>query len=146
MHSGTNFIQIARPGYPIEPHSKSSHGKSMKNRSWIFLFSLSLFLLPLSAETWTLKEGTSLEARLLSFQRGTVILQARDGGKLLYQIEKFIEEDQERIRSLFPGGERKKDPEGPEPKKVPNQSKKSPDPPPRLKLIRLLNPCLGWPI
>lgn len=69
--------------------------------SLLVLFSLSLVFTCL-AETWTLREGQTLEAELLSYRRGTVILQKPGGGKLLYQIDRFVEADQERIRMAFP--------------------------------------------
>ena len=89
----------------------------------VLCFFFVLFYGNLRAEQWTLEDGDTLEAEILSFQRGTVILQKPDGGKLLYQIEKFIAEDQNRIREAFPGGER--------PQKVdPDSSEKRANSPP----------------
>ena len=61
----------------------------------------------LSARSWTLldRQGTTIEAELVSFKNGTVILKKDAGGKVLYQIDAFSEADRAYILQRFPDGE-----------------------------------------
>lgn len=63
--------------------------------------------LALSARTWHFTDGKTVEGELLSYKNGTVILKKDAGGKGLYTIGTFSEEDQAVIREAFPGGDAK---------------------------------------
>lgn len=76
-------------------------------RTWLLL-SLLLFPALLTAEeSWPLSNGDSINATLISYRNGTVILAVPDSGRQLLQIEAFAPESRERIRARFPDGDRR---------------------------------------
>jgi len=103
-------------------------------------------------EEWNLEKEGKLEATLLSYRNGVVILQKEGGQKMLLQIEKFTPEDRERIRERFPEGDRTEKRRTPPPGKEStlrelqpeNLSKKgNADTPPRKPLPHLRNTSIG---
>lgn len=78
-------------------------------------------------DTWRLKNGSELQGEVMSFRNGMVVLSTA-GGRQLLQIEAFMEEDQERIRKAFPGGDRAQRPPPPERKKPDTPAKPEKEP------------------
>lgn len=99
-----------------------------------FHFVLLMLPLALVARTWHFEDGKTLEADLVSYKNGTVILKADSGSRGLYSITKFTEADQATIRKAFPDGDRKptqpKKHAAPPSAKLPTPSPSRPNTPP----------------
>lgn len=63
--------------------------------------------LDIFARSWTLADGKALEAEIVSYKGGILILKKTDGGKVLYSIKQLSLEDQSYVRAKFPDGDKK---------------------------------------
>ena len=79
-------------------------------RLFVNIFFVSLFgLSPLAmfARSWTMADGKTLEAEIVSYKGGIIILKKAEGGKALYSIKQLSSEDQAYVRAKYPEGDKK---------------------------------------
>ncbi len=59
------------------------------------------------ARNWTTADGKTLDAEIVSYKGGILILKKDEGGKVLYSIKQLSPEDQAYVRAKFPDGDKK---------------------------------------
>lgn len=58
------------------------------------------------ARNWTTADGKMLNAEIVSYKGGILILKKDEGGKVLYSIKRLSPEDQAYVREKFPDGDK----------------------------------------
>lgn len=72
-------------------------------------FGILFWLSPLEvfARNWTTADGKTLDAKIVSYKGGILILKKDEGGKVLYSIKLLSIDDQAYVRAKFPDGDKK---------------------------------------